>query len=182
VKTVMITDMKSFSKMTEEDGSMLTAKAIQKHRDLLLPLIERNHGHGKSTGGDGLVAAFEDEGSALQAAVEMQQALAQHNAAHPDSREMTVRIGVAKGDIVLDKGGRPFIGNALNTAARIMNLADGGQAFTSAAVFSKAGPGIRGHSHGEFELKNIAKPVEIVELLWAEGQKPEDPRERIAST
>lgn len=177
-KVVMITDMKSFSKMTEEDGSMLTAKAIQKHRDLLLPVIERHGGRGKSTGGDGLIAAFDDAKGAVTAAAEMQQTLAAHNSAHPNEREMTVRIGVADGEVVLDKGGRPFIGNALNLAARVMNLADGGQAFVTAAVSQKAGGIVPTASLGDFELKNIGKPVTVVEILWAPGQEPGDPRTR----
>ena len=128
----MITDMKSFSRMTEEDGSVATAKAIQRHRDLLLPIIQRHNGSGKSTGGDGLVSAFESRADALLAAVEMQRALRAHNAAHPDEREIWVRMGIASGEVVLDKGGRPFIGAGLNLAARVMNLADGGQVFSTA--------------------------------------------------
>lgn len=177
-KVVMITDMKSFSRMTEEDGSVLTAKAIQRHRDLLLPLIEKHDGHGKSTGGDGLVAAFETAAGALSAAAEMQRALDAHNASHPDEREMTVRIGVADGEVVLDKGGRPFIGAALNLAARVMNLADGGQAFSTRAVADKAGGVVSTAPLGDFELKNIAEPVPVVEILWAPGQKAVDPRTR----
>lgn len=181
VKTVMITDMKSFSKMTEEDGSAVTAKAVQRHRDLLLPVIEKHKGHGKSTGGDGLIAAFDDAASAVAAAIEMQQVLAECNRTHPHEREMTVRVGIAYGEVVLDRGGRPFIGAALNIAARIMNLADGGQAFTTASVVGRAGLKIATHSHGQFELKNIDKPVEVIELLWHEGQEPLDPRQRIQS-
>jgi len=173
-KVVMITDMKSFSRMTEEDGSILTAKAIQKHRDLLLPIIEANGGHGKSTGGDGLVAAFDTPSQALKAAIEMQRELDAHNRA--GGREMSVRIGVAEGEVVLDKSGRPFIGAALNLAARVMNLADGGQAFATAAVAAETSGAFSVHSHGEFELKNIATPVEVVEILWRENQLPQDPR------
>lgn len=180
-KTVMITDMKSFSRMTEEDGSMLTAKAIQRHRDLLLPIIERHGGHGKSTGGDGLVASFESAADAMNAAAEMQQALTAHNANHPGQREMTVRIGIAEGEVILDKGGRPFIGAALNLAARVMNLADGAQAFATAGVAAKGGGSIRFHSHGRFELKNIADSVEVVEILYADDQQPVDPRERLSA-
>lgn len=164
-RAVMITDMKSFSTMTEEDGSIVTAKAIQRHRDLLLPIVERHGGQGKSTGGDGLIAAFPTAADALLAAVEMQRALAAHNAAHPSERELAVRIGVAEGEVVLDKRGRPFIGAAINLAARIMNLADGGQAF-SAASTAKGGP-VTTRPLGVFELKNIAEPVEVVELTWA---------------
>lgn len=174
-KVVMITDMKAFSKMTEEDGSIMSAKTIQKHRDLLMPIIDRMGGHGKSTGGDGLVAAFHDAKSAVSAAAQMLQALETHNSAHLSERELAIRIGIAEGEVVLDKGGRPFIGAALNLAARVMNLADGGQAFTTADVAAKAAGVVPVHSHGVFELKNIATPVDVAELLWSDGQTPRGP-------
>ena len=176
-KVVLITDMKSFSTMTEEDGSVATAKAIQRHRDLLIPIITSMGGSGKSTGGDGLVAAFESAGAGLTAAASMQKALAEHNAGHPGEREIWVRMGLASGEVVLDNGGRPFIGAALNLAARVMNLADGGQVYATGDVATEAEPaGLQRHSFGKFELKNIAQPVEIVEILWDEGQQPRGPK------
>lgn len=177
VRTVLITDMKSFSRITEEDGSVATAKTIQRHRDLLVPIISANNGCGKSTGGDGVVAAFASPADALRAAAQGQEALATYNASHPNEREVWVRMGLASGEVVLDKGGRPFIGAGLNLAARVMNLADGGQVFATADVGSAASAAkARTESFGQFELKNIAEPVEIVEILWKDGQAPIDPR------
>ncbi len=178
-KVVMITDMKAFSKMTEEDGSILSAKSIQKHRDLLIPIIQRHGGHGKSTGGDGLVSAFDTAQSAVAAAVEMQQALAEYSSVHPDERELSVRLGIAEGEVVLDKGGRPFIGTALNLAARVMNLADGGQAFATAEVAKASSGTVPTFGHGAFQLKNISKPVEVVELLWGPNQIPKGPQDAV---
>ncbi len=176
-RIVMITDMKSFSKMTEEDGSVVSAKAIQRHRDLLLPVIERHAGSGKSTGGDGLVAAFASAGDAVAAAADMQTTLREYNASHGSERDIIVRIGMAQGEVVLDKSGRPFIGNALNLAARVMNLGDGGQVLAAADVAGASGPppGVRLASHGPFELKNIAEPIEVIEVLWAADQTPLSP-------
>jgi class 3 adenylate cyclase len=171
-KTVMITDMKSFSRITQERGSVMTAKLVQRHRDLLLPIVEKAGGKGKSSGGDGLVAAFDDTGSALRAAVEMQRALSDYNAGRPGDEEILVRIGIASGEVVLDKGGKPFLGDALNLAARVMSLADGGQVFTTRAAADSAGTLPYGStSHGEFRLKNISEPVEVVEVLWRDGQQ-----------
>lgn len=173
---VMITDMKSFSKMTEEEGSVISAKLIQRHRDLLLPVIAEHGGKGKSTGGDGLVAAFEDARQALAAAIKMQRALDEYNATGSGEREMWIRIGIAHGEIVLDKGGRPFIGAALNQAARVMNLGDGGQVMVADDVVGWAGRDtFNACSHGRYALKNIAEPVEVFELLWADGQEPKPP-------
>jgi class 3 adenylate cyclase len=175
-KIVMITDMKSFSAMTEQDGSVMTAKAIQRHRDLLLPVIERFGGSGKSTGGDGLVAAFDVRSNAIAAAAAMQQILTKYNEDHPQERELLVRIGVAQGEVVLDKHGRPFIGAGLNLSARVMNLADGGQAFVTSVIASAAPEAkVKVASLGDYELKNIQKPVEVFEVLWAEGQEPRPP-------
>jgi class 3 adenylate cyclase len=175
-RIVLITDMKSFSRMTEEDGSVASAKAIQRHRDILVPIISANNGCGKSTGGDGVVAAFETASDALKAAIEGQRALAAHNTAHPNEREIWVRMGLASGEVVLDKHGRPFIGAGLNLAARVMNLADGGQIFVAADIAEAAtGLGTSAHSFGLFDLKNIGS-AEIAEVLWADGQQPKDPR------
>ena len=126
----------------QELGSTETARLVQRHRDLLLPIIERGGGHGKSTGGDGLLAAFESPGAALEAAVEMQRALAAYNAKRPGEEEVLIRGGIASGEVVLDKGGKPFLGDALNRAARVMSLADGGQVFTTKEDIGAAGRGL----------------------------------------
>lgn len=163
---VMMSDMKSFSTMTEEDGSLASAKAIQRHRDLLLPVVEEHGGTGKPSGGDGLVAAFPTAQGALEAAAEMQRVLFAYNDGRPGERPLHVRIGVAFGEVVVDRSGRPFIGVGLNLAARVMGLADGGQSFAGADVAEEAGGVVETQSLGAFQLKNIAEPVEVVEVLW----------------
>lgn len=178
MRTVLMTDMKSFSQMTQDLGSQETAKRVQRHRDLLLPIVEGHGGKGKSTGGDGLLAAFDSPPSALVAAVEMQRTLDAYNRSRPGEEPILVRIGVAEGEAVLDRGGKPFLGDALNLAARIMSLADGEQVFTSRGVFERGGQlPYGGVDHGEFRLKNISAPVDVVEVLWAEGQLARAPLE-----
>lgn len=171
---VMITDMKSFSAMTEEEGSYTSAKLVQRHRDLLLPVIEAHKGSGKSTGGDGLVAAFDSPKRAVKAAIEMQKTLERYNAGHGDERDILVRVGIASGEVVLDSGGRPFIGTGLNLAARVMNLGDGGCIMVTRPVADGSKQTCL-HSHGEFSLKNIAEPVEVIEVLWSDTRPPTPP-------
>ncbi|TDB38500.1 MAG: adenylate/guanylate cyclase domain-containing protein [Actinobacteria bacterium] len=165
-RVVMLTDMKAFSAMTEEVGSMASAKLVQRQRDLLLPIIDRYNGHGKSTGGDGLVAAFETASDAVNAAIEMQRALGEYCDSGRASERMTIRIGIARGEVVLDKGGRPFIGAALNLAARVMDLADGGKIMATSDIADEAGlPTSQRVDLGSFDLKNIQAPVGVTEVL-----------------
>jgi class 3 adenylate cyclase len=174
---VLITDMKSFSAMTEEVGSIESAKLVQRHRDLLIPVIERHGGKGKPTGGDGLVAAFASPTDALAAAVDMQQTLEQVARGDTGTLELVVRVGVAEGEVVLDKGGRPFLGAALNLAARVMDLADGGRIMTIGSVAAAAElPDPSLHPHGDFKLKNIAEPIPVVEVLWRDDLEPQQIR------
>lgn len=172
---VMLTDMKSFSRMTEEVGSMASAKLVQRQRDLLLPIIDKYQGHGKSTGGDGLVAAFGRAQDAVDAAIAMQRAVTALCDAGASGGSLAIRIGIAQGEVVLDKGGRPFIGAALNLAARVMDLADGGRIMVTDETVNAAGIGDEiVHRHGSFDLKNIQKPVGVTEILWCDNQQPQD--------
>ncbi|MFU8891405.1 MAG: adenylate/guanylate cyclase domain-containing protein [Anaerosomatales bacterium] len=165
--SVLITDVQAFSALTERHGSLASARLIQQQRDLLIPLIEKAGGRCKSTGGDGLVAAFSDPLDALCAAAEMQRALERHNAANDADEAIVIRAGIATGELVLDRGGRPFIGNAINLAARIMDCAEGGQVLVSGDVAEAArASALPLTSRGTFELKNISVPVELVEVLW----------------
>ncbi|MCE5203381.1 MAG: adenylate/guanylate cyclase domain-containing protein [Actinomycetia bacterium] len=171
---VMITDMKAFSRITEEVGSIASAKIVQRHRDLLLPVIEAHGGHGRSTGGDGLVAAFESAEAAIDAAHAIQVVLSSGPQRSTAPQDLAVRIGIASGEVVLDRSGRPFIGAAVNLAARVMDLADGGRVMITSEVARAAKlDAERTYDHGEFQLKNIQVPVRVIESLWAEGLEPQ---------
>ncbi len=174
---VLITDMKSFSAMTEEIGSVESAKIVQRHRDLLLPIIVAHHGSGTATGGDGLVAAFGTPGDAVAAAGAMQHALDGYTGSDRSPHELSVRVGIASGEVVLDAAGCPFLGAALNLAARVMDLADGGRIMMTGQVAgaSNTAPAAL-HDHGDFKLKNIAEPVRVTELLWRDGMTPQEIR------
>jgi class 3 adenylate cyclase len=172
---VLISDIKSFSAMTEELGSIECAKVVQRHRDMLLPVIQRHRGKGKSTGGDGLLAAFSTPRDAVAAAIDMQKTLDSYSRSAKAPQPVLIRIGVAAGEVVLDSGGRPFLGAGLNLAARVMNLADGGRIMATADVAEGSGlPPDARHPHGTFELKNIATPVAVEEILWHDGQTPQE--------
>ena len=174
---VLITDMKSFAAMTEELGSVESAKIVQRHRDLLLPVIAAHGGTGTATGGDGLVAAFGSAAEAVAAGGAMQRALDGYTGSDRSPHELSVRIGIASGEVVLDTAGCPFLGAALNLAARVMDLADGGRVMMSGEVADASGaPKTSLHAHGEFKLKNIAEPVPVVELLWRDSMAPQEIR------
>jgi class 3 adenylate cyclase len=174
---VLITDMKSFSVMTEELGSVEAAKIVQRHRDLLLPIIHEHGGKGAPTGGDGLVASFRAPADAVAAGIAIQRVLDGYTGSDRSPHELSVRVGVASGEVVVDADGTPFLGAALNMAARVMSLCDGGRIMITSYVASTANlPPTRLYRHGEFKLKNIAEAIPVVEVLWRDGMTPQEIR------
>ncbi|MDY0088003.1 MAG: adenylate/guanylate cyclase domain-containing protein [Coriobacteriia bacterium] len=160
--TVLITDMQAFSALTESAGSLVSARVIQRQRKLLLPIVAAYCGNGVPAGGDGLVAAFADPLAAVRAAIAMQESLAAHNRSATPGQEIVVRAGIARGEVVVDCDGRPFVGEAINLAARIMQLADGGEVYVSRDVADTVAPfDIATEPRGLHELHNISGQVEV---------------------
>lgn len=175
--TILLTDMKEFSKMTSEKGSIPSATTVQMHRDLLMPVIQANGGSAQATGGDGIMAAFADARTAIQAAVDMQNTLAHHNATHGGDKQVLVRVGINTGEVVFDNEGTPFIGDGVNAAARVMGLADGGQILlTKSALESALDLGdFRWQYLGTRDLKGVAVGAHIYEILWHQGAPQPEP-------
>ena len=176
--TVLITDMKSFSRMTQEQGTLATAKldpeaprpAAADHHERRRPreVDRRRRPARRVRVARRRARRGRRDAAGAQAATTTKQA---RREAGPGPRRAS-----PSGDVILDRGGCPFIGDALNLAARVMSLADGGQVFAARDVVDAAAelpsPVV---SHGEFALKNIARPVNVDEVLWDEGQQPRRP-------
>lgn len=179
--TILLSDMKEFSRITHEQGSIPSAKTVQSHRDLLMPIIEHSGGTAKATGGDGIMAAFQDARSAIQAAVDMQRAVTQYNGQATADTQVMIRIGVNTGEVVFDKEGTPFVGDGVNTCARVMALADGGQILIDKSALEEAIEmgDFRWQYLGTHDLKGVAVGAHIYEILWHDGQVepvPEPPQ------
>jgi len=78
--------------------------------------IDAHQGRVVDTAGDGVLAAFEIVGGAVQAASEIQKALTDRNGPLPESRRMRFPIGVTLGEVIEKDDGTVY-GDGLNVAA-----------------------------------------------------------------
>ena len=102
--------------------------------------------------------------SALQAAVAIQKALADHNASNPDTA-IRVRIGLNAGEPVAEE--EDLFGTAVQLAARICAHAEPGQILVADVVQQlAAGKGFTFTDKGEATLKGFEKPVRLHEVRW----------------
>src|SRR5262245_54071999 len=147
----------------DEEG---TLKTLNVYRGVMTQLIEEHQGRVVSTAGDGLLAEFGSAVQAVRAAVAVQQALARRNADLDEARRMRFRIGINVGDVMVQ--GSDVLGDGVNIAARLQQMAAPGSILVSATVWEQiegklSFPCVYG---GEQTVKNIARPVRTYRVDW----------------
>jgi class 3 adenylate cyclase len=157
---IMITDMVGFSREMEhsEDG---TYSKLMKHNDIVRQVIARNSGTEVKTIGDAFLVRFVSAVDAVQAAVDIQRALVEHNRDRGGDDRIVVRIGIHTGHVLTMDG--DVLGNSVNLAARIQPLADPGGICISEDTYRlvRSVMDIPVSSLGRPHLKNIANPPEL---------------------
>lgn len=143
-----------------------TFERLKSHRkELFEPEIAAHRGRVFKLMGDGLLAEFPSVVDAVQCAVALQRNLAIRNASIAAEQQITVRIGINLGDVIVD--GRDLQGEGVNIAARIEQLADPGGICVSRSVVdqlsNKLPVGFA--SRGQHQVKNISKPVQVYAVI-----------------
>src|SRR5207247_3588572 len=111
---------------------------------------------------------------ALSCAVEMQQAARAINEPIPPERRLELRIGVNRGDVIVD--GDDIFGDGVNIAARLEALAQPGTVCISQTVYEHVRNklDLDYRPLGSHRVKNIAEPVRA----YAVGVPAAAPRPR----
>jgi class 3 adenylate cyclase len=161
--TVVLADMRGFTKRTEEDR-LESAEAVQKMSDILKKNVERYGGWGTNTEGDSFIACFEKPDQAIIAALKSLEEITKYNEKTSEDRQIRIRIGISSGEILF-KNGRPFVGEAVNIAARIMKKAEPNKVVVSEYTYKEISSyrGFEFINRGSEELKGIKKPLQIYE-------------------
>ncbi len=127
--------------------------------------------------GDGLMALFgypqaeeNDAERAVRAALAVQRALSEINArnAGKDTPELSARIGLESGPVVIDASGEVF-GEAPNVAARVQAAAEPGTVLVTASVQRHIAGLFVAEDRGAHELKGVPAPVALYRIVRGSG-------------
>lgn len=155
LSAIMFTDLAGYTAMMQEDE--VNAKGLRdRHRQILEDQISEHDGRILQYYGDGALSVFSSTISAATSAVSIQKASI--------TGKIPLRIGIHSGDVVIEEDG--VYGDGVNIASRIESFATSGSVMISDKVFDdiKNHPSFRPSLMGEFELKNVKRPVEVYAL------------------
>jgi class 3 adenylate cyclase len=162
--TLLNADIVGYSALTalDEFGAM---SALLQNMNWLCRAVERYGGRVIDATGDNLLAAFDDETSALRCALEAQLGTAERNRGVAPELHMQLRIAIHSGEVV-HHAGRVF-GNAVNVSARLQNLAAPCGVIVAHASAERIQPALLDRQRfddASHRLRNIPDPVAA--LQW----------------
>lgn len=161
---IMFTDMVRYSALTQRDEA-LALELLEKHFQLLRPVIANHQGREIKTTGDSMMVEFASSLQAVRCAIAMQKVMSDHNASASQERAIWVRIGIHLGDVEHREG--DVFGDGVNITARIEPLAEPGGICVTRAVCEQVEGKLKEEliCLGKQTLKNIARPVEIYKVV-----------------
>jgi len=168
--TVMFTDLKDSTALTESKGDLATRELIQQHNSFLFPLIEEHQGTLVKTMGDGTMSYFESAQQAQRTAVKFQQALHCYNQEHHNKTPILVRIGIHTGTGIVEEN--DIYGDVVNVAARFEALAGASEIYMSDHSYQAL------DNKGEFysrivkqaSLKGKSEKFHVYKVFWNEEE------------
>ena len=164
---ILAADVVGYSRLmgADEEGTFAALKA--RRHDVLQPMVAQHHGRIVKVMGDGVLVEFASAVSAVQCAVDLQEAMATANRELPEDRHIMLRIGVNLGDVMVE--GSDLYGEGVNVAARLESVAEPGSVFVSGKVRQEVGEKLRltFDDLGERTLKNIVSPVQVYRVSSA---------------
>ena len=167
---VMFTDIKGSTSFFEKRGDIEGLLMVEKHNQMLFPIIEGHDGVVIKTMGDAIMARFRSPEKAARASIQMQRILHKHNLASPKADRIEIRIGLNYGKGMIKNG--DVYGDVVNVAARVEQTCQPGHILMSSSM---AGPlkdfaDLRMTPFSRETVRGKADPFDIYRLVWDEEE------------
>jgi adenylate cyclase len=169
---ILFADVAGSTNLYREFGDRVAFQVIEDTLQAIKAITEAHQGEVVKTIGDEVMVAFADPIHMFDAAVEIQQKndlvapVARDDGA---SRKVQLRLGLHFGQAL--RTGNDYFGNSVNLAARMVEIAAGGEIITTGALSEKLPAFRRGSLRrvGAVAVKGVEDTVTIAEILWQAG-------------
>jgi adenylate cyclase len=156
-EAAVFADLTGYTELTEEAGDEVAADVALAFAQLVGEVATEHRGSVVKLLGDGVLLHFPDPGDAVRASLELVERA-------PAQGLPPTHIGVNAGPMLYDQG--DYFGRTVNVASRIASHAPAGRVYVGESlVGAAASTGFTLTERGTFELKGVAKPMQLYEAL-----------------
>lgn len=168
---VLCADVVGFSRLIGRDEEMTLTRLAEQRRTLIDPAIAAHGGRLFKTMGDGLLIEFRSAVEAVRFGLAMQERVREAESSQAEDARLNWRIAVHLGDVVAD--GDDLVGDGVNIASRLQALAPPGGVLVSHTIRDQLPDSFALRPAGAPQLKNIARAIEVFEVLPAGADIPD---------
>ncbi|MDF1593205.1 MAG: adenylate/guanylate cyclase domain-containing protein [Desulfobacterales bacterium] len=177
--TILFADIRLFTTLAEKLPAEDVVAMLNEFFEIMVDIVFRNNGVLDKFVGDQLMAVFGliAEGSkapadAVAAAIEMQDALTElmQQRARQGQAVFKIGIGINSGSAIVGNVGSrnrmdyTVIGDCVNVAARLEEMAKGGEIITGEETYRSVTDQFRFEREGQVRLKNKSEPVAFYQV------------------
>jgi class 3 adenylate cyclase len=160
----MFTDIVTSTDLVGVIGDDAWSELLRWHNRELRAAIAEHRGQEVNHTGDGFFVAFDDSASAIECAVAIQRALAEHRRNAGFAPE--VRIGVNAAEATQHAAG--YRGQGVHVTARIAAAAGAGEILATRQTIDSIALHVSWVARAELRPRGFAQPVEVVSVDWQE--------------
>jgi len=165
MSVVFFTDLVGHTEMMQRLGDERGRDVLRAHERITRTLLRQYGGAEVKAMGDGFMASFASVTRAMECAIALQRAFAEHSDAAGEL--LSVRVGLNAGEPIEEDG--DLFGATVILASRIAARAAGGQILIPEPVrHLLSGKTFSFSERGEFALKGFEEPVRLYEVHWRE--------------
>ena len=165
---VLFADISGSAKLYETLGDAEALATVERCLTIIRKACTDSGGKIVKTIGDEVMAVFPSADGAARAATDMQT----HVSTQRTSRgaPLAIHVGFNFGPVIEE--GNDFFGDTVTVAARLSNLARGGQVFTSESTVALLAPALRARTRSQHAhtVKGKQKDIDLFELVWQETE------------
>lgn len=137
--TLLFTDVKSSTQLYLREGDARAYTQVREMFATLNTVISQHQGAMVKTIGDAVMAVFYEAADGVRAALAMQAAMAELNAAHPDWSPLLLKVGVHAGPAIVITANEilDYFGSTVNMSSFTVSLAGAGQIILTAHTLAQ---------------------------------------------
>ena len=167
--TILFSDIEGSAAITERLGDLRWLELLRAHNVIIREQVAAHDGFEVKEVGDGFMLAFQSARRAVQCAIAVQRAFAQHNESAEEP--IRVRMGLHAGEVIKEAdpdGQADFFGRHVILASRVANEAQGGQILVSSLLkeLTESAGDIQFGEGREVELKGLAGSHRVFAVVW----------------